>query len=96
MDFLKREETIKVGSEYKRRIIETLKMDSDFFAENNIIDYSMLIGIHNRSEHPETFNFRNNNAEDSNTSVSQSYITESNHSLVDNELVHASQQSFAD
>ena len=39
----------------KVRILEVLKMDANFFAENHIIDYSLLVGIHNRSEHPSTF-----------------------------------------
>ena len=30
-------------------------MDAQFFADNNIIDYSLLVGVHNRSEHPSTF-----------------------------------------
>ena len=39
----------------RERILEIAKKDSDFFRDNNIIDYSMLIGVTNRSEHPHIF-----------------------------------------
>ena len=55
LDLIDRKETFKVGANMKERILEVLKMDADFFAENSIIDYSLLVGVHNRSEHPSTF-----------------------------------------
>ena len=55
LDFLNKKEVFKVGHENKQRILNILRMDAQFFAENKIIDYSLLIGIHNRSEHPNTF-----------------------------------------
>ena len=55
LDLIDRKETFKVGPTMKQRILDVLKMDADFFAENSIIDYSLLVGIHNRSEHPSTF-----------------------------------------
>ena len=54
-DFCDKKESFKVGQPMKVRILEVLKMDSDFFAENSIIDYSLLVGVHNKSEHPSTF-----------------------------------------
>jgi hypothetical protein len=35
----------------KRQIMQIIKKDCTFFIENNIIDYSLLIGINNKSEH---------------------------------------------
>jgi len=35
--------------------MEIIKKDSAFFSANNIIDYSLLVGVHNRSEHPKDF-----------------------------------------
>lgn len=55
VDFLSKKEVFKVGPENKQRIMEILRLDAQFFAENNIIDYSLLVGIHNMSEHPSTF-----------------------------------------
>jgi|688.fasta_scaffold492704_2 1-phosphatidylinositol-4-phosphate 5-kinase len=51
-DFLDKHDSIKVGKESRERILDITKKDSDFFRDNNIIDYSMLIGVTNRSEHP--------------------------------------------
>ena len=64
LDFLNKKDIFKVGHENKQRIIEILRMDSQFFAQNNIIDYSLLVGIHNRSEHPSTFMSRQDSLED--------------------------------
>jgi hypothetical protein len=44
----------------KKRIMEIIKKDSAFFAANNIIDYSLLVGVHNRSEHPKEGPFAGN------------------------------------
>ena len=74
MDFLDKKETIKVGPAMKLRILDVLKKDSEFFAANDIIDYSLLVGIHNRSEHPSTFLSRRHSAEfDSDEVASQGY-----------------------
>ena len=54
-DFYDKKESFKVGEETKNMILKVLKMDAEFFSENQIIDYSLLIGIHNKSEHPSTF-----------------------------------------
>jgi len=34
----------------KRRIMEIIKKDCTFFMQNNIIDYSLLIGVNNKSD----------------------------------------------
>ena len=62
-DFLNKNDIIKVGHENKQRIMQILRLDAQFFAENNIIDYSLLIGVHNRSEHPSTFLSRRDSME---------------------------------
>ena len=51
-DFLDKKEKFKVGSFHQKKLIEIIKKDAAFFGDNGIIDYSLLVGIHNRSEHP--------------------------------------------
>jgi len=46
MDFLRAGEKIQIGEERRARLLATLEMDSKFLASNNIIDYSLLLGIH--------------------------------------------------
>ena len=48
-DFTKKNEKIKVTSDMRKRIIEVIYKDADFFSKNNLIDYSLLVGIHNKS-----------------------------------------------
>lgn len=55
LDFIDSHEQIKVGQQNKERILEIIRLDSQFFRDNNIIDYSLLIGVTNRSEHPTVF-----------------------------------------
>ena len=64
VDFLNKKEVFKVGYENKQRIMNILRQDAQFFADNNIIDYSLLVGIHNRSEHPSTFLSRQESQDD--------------------------------
>ena len=59
-DFLDKKEKIKIGHANKRRIMQIIEKDSAFFNQENIIDYSLLVGVHNRSEHPQ--DFANNHA----------------------------------
>lgn len=63
LDFLNKKDSFKVGHDNKQRIMQILRQDAQFFAENNIIDYSLLVGIHNRSEHPSTFLSRRDSME---------------------------------
>ena len=36
----------------KKKLLKIIEKDAEFFAENNIIDYSLLVGVHNKVEHP--------------------------------------------
>ena len=38
---------IKVDRTYKSKLLSVLRKDADFFARCQIIDYSLLVGIHN-------------------------------------------------
>lgn len=48
LDFRNRNERIKVSCSDYDKIISILNDDVDFLIENNIIDYSLLVGIHDR------------------------------------------------
>jgi 1-phosphatidylinositol-4-phosphate 5-kinase len=52
-DFVAKKERFKVGGEIKKRLIDIINKDADFFARNEIIDYSLLVGVHNRAQHPD-------------------------------------------
>ena len=52
LDFIGGKEKLKVGGETKRRLMETIRKDAKFFARCDIIDYSLLIGIHYKNKHP--------------------------------------------
>ena len=47
-DFVERKEVVNVGPETKTIICEQLRRDCEFFAQHNILDYSLLLGIHDR------------------------------------------------
>ena len=47
LDFNRSGMKIKLGHERSLKFLDILKRDSEFFAENKIIDYSLLLGIHN-------------------------------------------------
>lgn len=47
-DFVKRGESIDVGPEQKSIICDQLRKDANFFAAHNVIDYSLLLGVHDR------------------------------------------------
>jgi hypothetical protein len=32
----------------KKKLIDIINKDAEFFAQNNIIDYSLLVGVHNK------------------------------------------------
>jgi hypothetical protein len=46
LDILQQTKKIKVGSEMKKKILTQLKADCDWLAKNQIMDYSLLLGIH--------------------------------------------------
>eukprot|EP00927_Polykrikos_kofoidii_P058379 TRINITY_DN5285_c0_g2_i2.p1 TRINITY_DN5285_c0_g2~~TRINITY_DN5285_c0_g2_i2.p1 ORF type:complete len:887 (+),score=125.48 TRINITY_DN5285_c0_g2_i2:104-2662(+) len=46
VDFTRANETIRIGPERKKKLLTQIEEDSAFLAENNIIDYSLLLGIH--------------------------------------------------
>jgi 1-phosphatidylinositol-4-phosphate 5-kinase len=51
LDFLKAKEKFKIEGDIKKRLLETIKKDVTFFAECEIIDYSLLVGIHQKNLH---------------------------------------------
>ena len=65
LDFLREAEKFKLEGGLKKRMLETIKKDSDFFAKNDIIDYSLLVGIHYKSKHPSPTNGSRINSEQS-------------------------------
>eukprot|EP01053_Blabericola_migrator_P000620 Blabericola_migrator_1__619@NODE_1153_length_5262_cov_26_285467_g786_i0_p2_GENE_NODE_1153_length_5262_cov_26_285467_g786_i0NODE_1153_length_5262_cov_26_285467_g786_i0_p2_ORF_typecomplete_len488_score53_73PIP5K/PF01504_18/2_8e71_NODE_1153_length_5262_cov_26_285467_g786_i08642327 len=49
LDFKNIREVIKLGAPLKANFIEALRKDTDFLASQNILDYSLLFGIHVKS-----------------------------------------------
>lgn len=48
---------IRISSYQKQVILEQIKKDSEFLKSNNIIDYSLLIGVHEIKEEDGFINF---------------------------------------
>ena len=46
-DIVKMGEYFVVGNDYKVELMKQIEKDVEFFTENNLLDYSFLIGIHN-------------------------------------------------
>ncbi len=46
MNLIKEGEKIILSKSMAESLLDILQKDSRFFAENNIIDYSLLLGIH--------------------------------------------------
>lgn len=46
VDFKEAAESINVGPEVKEKLIQQIENDSAFLRDNNVIDYSLLLGIH--------------------------------------------------
>ena len=63
VDLIKSGHGFKVGKEMKRKILGNIHKDTHFFAENNINDYSLLIGVHDRSSINSPLNSRINTVE---------------------------------
>jgi len=47
VDFKEANESINVGLEVKEKLIQQIENDSAFLRDNNVIDYSLLLGVHN-------------------------------------------------
>ena len=48
LDFLNRNEKLKIGRDNKTKLINIIKKDAAFFAKIGVIDYSMLVGVHKK------------------------------------------------
>lgn len=48
LDFLEGKHKFKVGGDHKENLMKIIREDAKFFAKQGIIDYSLLIGIHER------------------------------------------------
>ena len=46
MDFINDGAKIRIGDEAKAKLIETMTADVEFLTKNDIMDYSLLLGIH--------------------------------------------------
>lgn len=46
-DFLSKKQLLRIPAEKKARLLAQIDKDAQFFAINNVIDYSLLLGIHN-------------------------------------------------
>jgi len=62
VDFQQANESINVGPDVKEKLMKQIESDSAFLRDNNIIDYSLLLGIHDvgavRSEDSEEDEFK--------------------------------------
>jgi hypothetical protein len=47
VDFTQDNQRIRVGKELKEKLVKQIESDSAFLRDNNVIDYSLLLGIHN-------------------------------------------------
>jgi 1-phosphatidylinositol-4-phosphate 5-kinase len=61
LDFLENKEKFRIGASYRQKLIEILRRDADFFGEQEIIDYSLLVGVHDvdQNEVPAQLNASN-------------------------------------
>ena len=50
-DFTRRREKFKIGPDIKKRLMDTIQKDAMFFAKNDIIDYSLLVGVNVKPAH---------------------------------------------
>lgn len=55
LDFLEDGEAIELSSEQKEMMIQQIEKDVGFFQGNHIIDYSLLVGIHNINNESKQF-----------------------------------------
>ena len=52
LDFIASKEKFRIEGDTKKRLLETIKKDTKFFARMEIIDYSLLVGVHVKILHP--------------------------------------------
>eukprot|EP00093_Oithona_nana_P002737 02737.XXX_47606_45528_1 [CDS] Oithona nana genome sequencing. len=64
-DFLQDGVKVTIGPEAKKMVMETLDADVAFLAKNQLMDYSLILGVHNRATAEEE-KLLNQNQEDSN------------------------------
>jgi len=50
LDFIEAKRKLNLSPEIKERFTAAVKVDSEFLARSNIIDYSLLVGIHAKPE----------------------------------------------
>ena len=48
VDFLNKNEKFRVGPVWRRKILDIIRKDALFFSQNDIIDYSLLVGVHKK------------------------------------------------
>ena len=63
LDFLDRNEKFKVAGEHKEQLLKIIQKDANFFKECGIIDYSMLVGVHEVNRHKNDIESPSNNSQ---------------------------------
>ena len=53
LDFLNEKGKFQVGRDVKKLLMEVIEKDANFFAKVGIIDYSLLVGIHEFNLHKD-------------------------------------------
>lgn len=53
LDLLAAKEKFMIGTEAKKKFMDILRKDADFFGMQEVIDYSLLVGVHVKDKHPE-------------------------------------------
>jgi hypothetical protein len=51
LDFIAEKRKLQVGRDNKDKLMNIIEKDSMFFAKCGIIDYSLLVGVHELSKH---------------------------------------------
>jgi len=56
VDFREMDQKIRIGAERKSKLMEALRRDAAFLEDKHIIDYSLLLGIHKRTQEENASN----------------------------------------
>jgi 1-phosphatidylinositol-4-phosphate 5-kinase len=48
LDLINEKKKFTVGRDYKEKLMEIIKKDAEFFSKCQIIDYSLLVGVHEK------------------------------------------------